>query len=132
MEAAHASYRWPWAQATIDQLVEAAHAVAAAKLSPAQQERLQRTYIQARGVQQCLRPTVARCSLARLAIWQVRDARTRRRAGGGGGGGGDLTSFERGAARFAGAEISVRRAVGSGLGNDGRGEACAHSLSFAN
>ena len=62
---------------------------------------------------------------------QVRDARTRRRAGGGGGGGGgDLTSFERGAARFAGAEISIRKAVGSGLGNDGRGEACANTLSF--
>ena len=49
VEAAHAQYRWPWAQTTVDQLVDAAHAVAAAKLSPAQQERLHRTYIQARG-----------------------------------------------------------------------------------
>ena len=50
VEAAHASYRWPWAQTTVDQLVDAAHAVAATKLSPAQQERLHRTYIQARVV----------------------------------------------------------------------------------
>jgi hypothetical protein len=70
--------------------------------------------------------------LTRSLCQQVRDARTRRRAGGGGGGGGgDQTSFERGAARYAGAEISVRRAVGSNMGSDGRGEACAHSLSFA-
>ncbi len=105
VEAAHASYRWPWAQTTIDLLVEAAAAAAPAKLSPPQQARLQVVYN------------------------AVRDAKHRRKHGGGAGGaggaGGDLTSFERGAARFAGAEISIRRAVGSGMGNDGRGESCA-------
>jgi hypothetical protein len=105
VETAHASYRWPWAQTTVDMLVDAAQAASADKFSPAQRERLQRTYT------------------------AVRDARHRRRFGGGkGGGGGEPTSFERGAARFAGADISIRRAVGSGMGNDGRGEACAGTL----
>jgi hypothetical protein len=47
IEAAHASYRWPWAQTTVDMLVDAAQSCAP-KFAPQQRERLQRVYTQAR------------------------------------------------------------------------------------
>lgn len=104
VETAHSMYRWPWAQSIVDGLVDAVHAMASAKLSPQQRARLQCTHD------------------------AVKEARHRRRiGGGGGGGGGDMTSFERGQARFANAEISIRKQVGSS-GVDGRGESCAHRL----
>jgi len=101
-EAAAASYRWPWAQSVVDLLMEAAQG-ALHKFPPPQAERLAAT------------------------VEAVRAARVRRRAGGGGGGGGE-TSFERGTAKFAGAAISIRHAVGGGLGKDGRGESCAKNF----
>lgn len=96
-EIAWSLYRWPWAQSIVDGLLEGAHEASASKLSPAQQARLQRTY----GL--------------------VVAARNKRRTGGGGGAGADLTSFERGAAVYAGAEISIRSSVGANT-TDGRGE----------
>jgi hypothetical protein len=104
VETAFASYRWPWAQSTVDILVDAAHAAGSVgKLSAPERARLQVVYDDCRA------------------------QRARRRAGGGGGGGPGATSFERGAARFAGAAISVRHSVGSSLGKDGRGDAASRN-----
>ena len=103
VETAHGMYRWPWAHSMVDSLLDHVQALAATKLSPEQRARLGKTHE------------------------AVRDARGRRRAGGGDGG--DLTSYERGQARFANAEISIRKQVGAS-GADGRGESCAHRLTL--
>jgi hypothetical protein len=103
VETAHGMYRWPWAHSMVDSLLDHVNALAAAKLSPEQRARLAKTHE------------------------AVRHARGRRRAGGGDGG--DLTSYERGQARFANAEISIRKQVGAS-GADGRGESCAHRLTL--
>ena len=101
VESAHSMYRWPWAASIVDGLLDHVQGLAGAKLSPEQRARLGK------------------------AQEAVRDAGGRRRAGGGDGG--DMTSYERGQARYANAEISIRKQVGSS-GADGRGESCAHRL----
>ena len=103
VETAYCMYRWPWAHSIVDSLLDHVNGLAAPKLSPEQRARLGKTQE------------------------AVRDARGRRRAGGGEGG--DMTSYERGQARFANAEISIRKQVGAS-GTDGRGESCAHRLTL--
>ena len=62
-----------------------------------------------------------------VKVWEaVRDKKNARKGiggGGGGGGGGDQTSFERGAAVYKNAAISIRRHVGGEGTKDGRGDA---------
>ena len=58
-----------------------------------------------------------------VKVWEaVRDKKYARK-GIGGGGGGDQTSFERGAAVYKNAAISIRRHVGGEGTKDGRGDA---------
>ena len=59
-----------------------------------------------------------------VKVWEaVRDKKNARKGIGGGGGGGDQTSFERGAAVYRNAAISIRRHVGGEGTKDGRGDA---------
>jgi len=102
VEIAFSMYKWPWASSIVDTLLDFVHGVAATKLSPEQRVRFQKTHD------------------------AVKEARSRRMTGGAGGSL-DQTSFERGQARYANAEISIRKQVGA-LGSDGRGESCAHRL----
>jgi hypothetical protein len=63
-----------------------------------------------------------------LTVEAVRAARNKRRAGGSvGGAGAGETAFERGQAKYANAAISIRKAVGSATGTDGRGESCTRN-----
>ena len=95
VDAAHAHYKHAWAQTTVDMLLDFVHEQRA-KFSPEQAGRI-------------------------VKVWeQVRDKKNARK--GGGGGAGDQTAFERGAAVYKNAAISIRRAVGGEGCRDGRGE----------
>ena len=105
LDAAHSHYKFNWAQTTVDMLVDFAHEQRE-KFSEEQRERV-------------------------VKVWEeVRDKKNARKGIGGGGGGGggaagsggDQTSFERGAAVYKNAAISIRRAVGGEGCKDGRGE----------
>lgn len=99
VDAAHSHYKFNWAQTTVDMLVDFAHEHRD-KFSEEQRDHI-------------------------VEVWEaVRDKKNARKGigGGGGGGGGDQTSFERGAAVYKNAAISIRRAVGGEGCADGRGE----------
>jgi len=92
-----------WTRTPVDMLVAKVHE-SLQKFSPQQGERIQRVYISVKE-QQTKRRQVAKQEMNR-----------------------DRSAFEMAQSKYAGMDISIRKAVGGGANVDGRGESCAHDI----